>query len=514
MKTVSKKLFSLLLVAVLLVSVLPFQAFASGTYSVTIKFLDYNWDGSHTYSVVKTREVDAPTMINGIVPTVTAPTGWRFVGWVENANGLSFEEVNSKSTIDLMKYFCTSSNTYAPKFVKDTYTVSFETGKGLDNPKSMTVTNKKVFSEAGAFPFPEGQATGYTFGGWQYGDTVLTSTNWNTVKFTSGKNITLKAVWIPDTVRATFYKWNSSTGAYETHKHVEVKYGEYVKAYDVPEMSAVNTKPYYDAIGWQTTAGEDAVAVDPTTVQIKGQTNFYARYLGDVVTITLDYKTDRLENDTKTVRIGEKLGSYSGSLPVPVLTGYTFTGWQIPGGAKVDNDTIFWNSYSKLEATWAQEAQVRLLVYKDGDTKNPIVSRLIPGGSVGGSLDVDTIAISSYLPSGATYRLTGYFDAAGWAEYLVSGMVKTVDYVACAPSGVTEVYAMVETVSTNTNTGTGSGSGNTGSGNTNTNTPSKPADPTNPATGDDSMIVASMTVMTLSAAALVVFMQLRKRKMI
>lgn len=510
MKTVSKKLFSLLLVAVLLVSVLPFQALAN-TYTVHIEFWDYNWDG--TYVKKSENNITAPTMINGVVPTVTAPAGWRFAGWAEVQPNMTFEQVNALPSIDLMKYFCRGDTLYAAKYVKDTYTLSFNTGKAdVANPKSMTVTNGKLFSDAGSYPGIS-SINGYTFGGWKYEDTVLTSANWSSVKFTSGKDMTLEAYWIPDTVRASFYKWDSASNSYVTHKHVEVKYGEYVKLADVPALSGVNTKPYYEAIGWQSSAGDDAVAVDPTAVQITGQTNFYARYLGDVVTITLDPKSSKLDPISKEVRIGDKLGNYGGKLPSPSLTGYTFIGWYTTEGTKVDDETIFWNSYSKLEAKWAEQAQVRLLVYKDGNTTNPIVSRLIPGGIVNGKLDVDTIAIGSYLPSGATYKLTGYFDKDGWTDYVLNGIVRTVDNINCGNVGVTEVYAMVETVSTSTGTvtGTGSGSNNTGSG---TGTVTKPADPTNPATGDNSMIVASMTVMTLSAAALVVFMQLRKRKMI
>lgn len=505
MKTVSKKLFSLLLVAVLLVSVLPFQASAASKIHVT--FMKYNWDG--TYSVAKELDMDAPTMTYHVTPSLPAPpTGWRYLEWAVYTPGMTFDQVNASPKMDMgtVQY---NDIIFAPRYAKDNYTVSFNANmSGVTSPAAMTVTNGNYFSQAGAYPGLS-SITGYTFGGWKYGDTILTAANWGSVKFTSGANVTLDAHWIPDTVKVYFNRWNGT--GYERIAGVDVKYGEYVKASDVPTMTAVNTKPSYEAIGWQTTAGADAVAVEPTAVRITGETDFYARYQGDVVTITLDYRTDKLDPDTKEVRIGEKIGNYGGKLPTPTLAGYVFAGWETVNGTPITDDTVFMNSYSKLQAKWAEAASVRLIV-KNVANGSDIYNNLIAGGAKNGLLKTSSINLSQYLPAGSSYKVLGYMDSTSYQNYLVTKIVNSVDNVQCTSVGVTEVYVLVEVLSTNTNTNTGSGSNNTGSGN---NTGSnKPADPTNPATGDNSMIVTSMTVMTLSAAALVVFMQLRKRKMI
>lgn len=510
MKTVSKKLFSLLLVAVLLVSVLPFQAFAAT--SASIQFVNYNWNG--TYSLVSNYTLEVPTMINGIVPKVNAPDGWRLAGWVKYTPGMTFDQVAEEPVIDFMKYSCTGDSVYAPKFVKDEYTVSFSVGgkAGTTAPAAMTITNNKEFGASGAMPVPTGTPTGYQFGGWKYGDKVLDHSTWYGTKFTSGANITLEAYWVPNTVTVTFYRWNSSLNAYEGIKAVTAAYGSTVKAEDVPTLEQIDTKPSYKAIGWQTTGGADALAVEPASATLTGDTGFYARYQGDVVTLTLDYKTDKLDPDTKDVRIGEKIGNYGGKLPTPTLTGYVFMGWETVNGDPINDDTLFMNSYSKLQAKWAEAANVRLIV-KNVANGNDIYNNLIPGGVKNGLLKTSSINLSQYLPAGNSYKVLGYMDLASYNNYLTTKVINSVDNVQCASVGVTEVYVLVEVLSTNTNTGTGNGTGTGNTGNGNNAGTNKPADPTNPATGDNSMIVASMTVMTMSAAALVVFMQLRKRKM-
>lgn len=513
MKTVSKKLFSLLLVAVLLVSVLPFQASAS-----TITFNFYTRNGG-SFELLPQNVRNATPSSVGAVAINAAPAnpeigGLKFLGWVLYTPGMTVDQVNAAPVVNLSNLF-TGDTSFAAKYATDSYTVSFSTGYAdITNPASITVINTTSFGYNATMPFPDDEPNGYTFGGWKYGEKTLTLANWDTEIFNSKANVTLTAVWIPDALTVTFYRFNDSVKGYEAIKAVTVKYGETVKLKDIPALSDLDARDKYEPIGWQTSAGTDAKAIDPATTTITADTGFYARYLGDEVTINFDPNDSNIKVAPKVVRIGEKVGAYGGKLPTPSLTGYVFMGWYVEKDqsaqvTKVTDEDIFWNSYNTLYARWAPQGSVRLIVYKEGDNVTPIVSRLIPGGVRGGTLDVDTIQIGNYLPAGATYQLTGYFNKAGWDDYVLNRIVNTVDYVQVASEGETPVYAVVKVVSTNTNTG--SGTGNTGSG---TGTPAKPADPTNPATGDNSMIFTSMTVMTLSAAALVVFMQLRKRKMI
>ena len=510
MKTVCKKLFSLLLVAVLLVSALPFQASAAST--TTLHFYEYDFATSN-YVLLSTQVINKDhANYWSLDPKVDNPAGWKFDGWVQYSNGMTFEQVNKAAR--------TSSGTpyegtvyFAAAYVVDTASVEFVVnvnGVGADvtKPANANFVNRKVFGYSGTFPYPASTPTGYTFGGWKYGETILTSANWSSVAFDSSVSTKLYAHWIPDSVTVTFYRWNETNKAYEGIKAVEVPYGTAVKAADIPSTDDVDTKDKYAPNGWLDAPNGNAV--NPATTVITSTTGFYARYLGDEITITLDPKDGKLSNQTKIVRIGEKIGAYGGKLPTPSLTGYVFLGWYDANDNQVTDEDVFWNSYSTLYAKWAPQGNVRLIVYKEGDYTNPIVDRKIPGGVRGGTLDVDKIQIGNYLPAGNTYKLTGYFDQEGWTDFTKNRIVNTVDYVLVSSNDETAVYAIVSVVSGNNNTG--SGSNNTGNGNMN-NT-NKPADPTNPATGDDSVIFTSMTVMTLAAAALVVVMQLRKRKMI
>ena len=514
MKTVCKKLFSLMLVAILLVSALPFQAFAAST--TTLHFYEYDFAKSD-YVLVSTQVInkDHANYWN-LDPKVENPAGWKFDGWVQYSNGMTFEQVNKAAR--------TSSGTpyvgtvyFAAAYVVDTASVEFivnvnGVGADITKPANANYVNRKVFGYSATFPYPASTPTGHTFGGWKYGETILTSANWSSVAFDSSVSTKLYAHWIPDSVTVTFYRWNETNKAYEAMKAVEVPYGTAVKAADVPSTDDVDTKDKYAPNGWKDAKGNTVV---PSNTTVTVDTAFYAKYLGDEIELKLNPKSDDLKEQTKIVRIGEKIGDFGGKLPSPSLTGYVFQGWFDENGNQVTDETVFWNSYSVLYAKWAPQGNVRLIVYKEGDLNKPIVDTHIPDGVAGGNLDVDKVQLASYLPAGATYKLTGYFNKAGWDNYLDNRIINTVDYIQVDAKEETRVYALVSVVSNNNNNNnnTGSGSNNTGNGNNNTGS-NKPADPSNPATGDDSMIFASMTVMTLAAAALVVVMQLRKRKMI
>lgn len=509
MKTVCKKLFSLMLVAVLLVSVLPFQAFAATT---TLHFYKYDF-AAGKYVVALSKEVEGTAAnYHNKDPKIEGARGWKFDGWVEYSPGMTLEQANAAPRISNAKMYEGSAH-LAAAYTEDKVSVEFVVnvngvGADITKPANITFMNNVAFGYTTGFVNLENAPKGYTFGGWKFGDTVVNSGNWNTVEFKSSVSTKLYAHWIPNNVTVTFYRWNAYNDAYEAIKAVAVPYGSTVKSDDIPSADAVDTKDKYAPNGWQDAKGN---AVNPATYVITSDTGFYAKYLGDEVTITLNPNDGSLKNQTKTVRIGEKIGAYGGKLPTPSLTGRVFLGWYDAKDNQVTDESVFWNSYSTLYAKWAYQGNVRLIVYKEGDYTTPIVDRKIPDGVRGGTLDVDKIQIGNYLPSGNTYKLTGYFNEAGWDDFTKNRIVNTVDYIQVSSNDETAVYAIVSVVSGNNNTNTGSGSNNTGNGNTGSN---KPADPTNPATGDDSVIFTSMTVMTLAAAALVVVMQLRKRKMI
>lgn len=503
MKTVSKKLFSLLLVAVLLVSALPFQAFAS---TVKVDFMKWNGSG---YEVAAHHEFAPGGIVGQLAPAVQAPINWKFDGWVVYQANMSFDQVNAEPRAQLNSYHY-NDVTYAPAFVLDTYTVTYNVEQpgvntsGVTAPASQTMIYGYVFSGingANAYPMPTGTPEGYSFGGWKYNDTILDRLNWSSVKFENKSNVTLQAHWVPNSLTVNFYVW-SGTG-YAIWSKTDVEYGAMIPSDKIPSSDDLkNTKTNYEFIGWQSSADSDAVAVDPYTARITANTNFYARYLGKQFEITLNPGNAKLDVQTKTVRLGEKVGAFGGKLPTPSLTGYVFTGWVDPNNNIVTDESIY-NGYSILKATWAEQAKVYLEIKLDG---NYYGGYYIPGGVQGGVLDLDNFNIAKYLPAGKTYSVV-YYDLAGRNDWEANKNSTPIDNVVIE-DGTTMVYAYVTTVSNNSNT-TGSGSNTTGSGNN-----IKPADPTNPATGDNSMIYVSMTVMTLAAAALVVVMQLRKRKMI
>ena len=103
----------------------------------------------------------------------------------------------------------------------------------------------------------------------------------------------------------------------------------------------------------------------------------------------------------------------------------------------------------------------------------------------------------------------GLYSANMWQDYLANSSTNGIESIQIHTADeAIHIYVMVNNAkqggSSDTNTNT----------NTTTQPTKKPADPSNPKTGDESMIYVSMTVMLVAAAALVVVAQLRKRKMI
>ena len=184
-----------------------------------------------------------------------------------------------------------------------------------------------------------------------------------------------------------------------------------------------------------------------------------------------------------------------GKLPVPSRQGYVFRGWYLEGtNQKWDEETIFdLNRDITLEARWDERAEVRLEIYRNGNTKNPIDVVKLYSFAVGEYIDASELDINNYYKNNnKPFKFSGWYDRDNWVEFKAGEKAEPISGIYASDVGaVTILRCMITDTSVSSN--------------------AKP-DLSNPKTGDESMIIATTAVMLVSAGALAVFFMDRKRR--
>ncbi len=156
-------------------------------------------------------------------------TGYEFKGWSTTANG-EVEYTDGQEVTNLPGADSGSVALYAVWKVK-TYQVTLNAGEGSCTPTEITVTYD---SEYGTLPTPT--RTGYTFDGWYYNGSKITSTT--TVSVAS--NHTLTAKWTAKTYTVTL---NAGEGSC-TPTEITVTYDSAYGTLPTP------TRTGYEFLGW------------------------------------------------------------------------------------------------------------------------------------------------------------------------------------------------------------------------------------------------------------------------
>ncbi len=433
MKAVSKKLLSLLLVAMLLVSAVPFQAMAAenGEGTEATMLLDAN-GGVIGTAVSQTIKVYEDQQI-GTLPTPTRE-GYTFKGWY--------------SAVEGGEYFDGSQKYYAGSSPATLY------ARWELNAKGVIIKAVVDGNKAGAYDIHQAEL----------GVNDLLLDYLDSVKAT----ISVPAGYTWDT-----HWYDFSTDALIAQNE---NFSNWRTVY-VKFTAKTGLKLYFSA-------GEGAT-VDPTV---------------------------------KTVTYNQKVGT----LPTPTKAGYVFRGWFDENGTQYTSDTVYKvDGDTTLTAVWKKQATVILEIYLNGNTSAPDRCPVLTGYAVGDYVtrsDVGEIVKKYYsAKSGSSLTVQGLYAANMWQDYLADSSVAGIESIQIHSADDTiHIYVMVNNAQQGTTTeSTGSTTEpTTGSNNNSGTTATKPADPTNPQTGDESMIQVSMMVMLTAAAALIVVEQLRKRKMI
>ena len=512
MKTVCKKLFSLMLVAVLLVSAIPFQASAATGDSVTLYFriadetssFANNIYGAIGYPIAHMMPSDSEVIskYNGL-----HSDGKVFTGKWQLAEGPKAGTAITKDTILSEDMRDTNGNIVLKAiFEFPDVTVTFNANGGTVDTTSKSYKKQDLY---GTLPTPT--RDGYSFSGW------YTNINDESTRVTSGLkvtgNVTLYAKWATGSLPVVFEKWDAAnkkwveadrrtaiTGKSLRDSNASLPAQDATK-YNLPRPGYEVDKdyPWVDANGNVFTA--DTVINAVTYVR----PNFKAKEY----TITYNFNCTDLSKETQKVTFDSKL-----TLKKPTLADHVFLGWlYVPDNNKEvkDGDTYVWTSDIELTAVWAKKGTVELRVYRD-DTDG-FKTYYYSGAIKDGELDLNKCNIQDYLKG--TYEFDGWFNYKNWVEYLGTRETKGLEYASNAitridkvktsteDSNVTVIYGMVKGYKTTTGN-----NATTGNNNINTGTP----DPSNPKTGDT--IVIAVATMTMAAAALVAMYELKKRKMI
>lgn len=545
MKTVSKKLLSLLLVAIMLVSAVPFQAFAAETEEATVSevvgdpavqgvvtdklivtFVDA--DGS-TLSDAEGNDCIVEVKYGKTIPANKFPDKYLtlaegemiFSHWVYEGTNVHFKRTETiHQDITLQAVY-----KYPP--VK----VTFKANGGKADFASKSYEYGTTYADNGGLPGAKREH--YDFLGWfdSYGILVTDDT-----MIASKTAYSLTAEWALTYYNVTFQAYTDPEGADESGwENVEAFTFTYENENPIQAKSVLSTdkgtfptaaeiSEYFALDGW-TIEGWEVVATGAAATS--GKTTV----LGDMVirpiykrSIILDACDTGMTSRKFTVTLGKRVPA----LPNPgTREGYAFIGWYLDAGAsevvslKADLSTVskhpyYYPAMGNFYAGWAESKMVYLYIYTNNNTKD-MVKLVRYYDAPANGLDLTEINLYGLFSDYGKFddegdAAHGWFTPAQWKNYCLNPSVfkdETTDYVSgeyLEEDDVHEFYIMLIDNGNNTNTGNGTG-GAGGYGNTNNST----KDPSNPATGD--MIGLSVFTM-VSAAAAAAFLLLNKKRIV
>ncbi|MBR5128170.1 MAG: leucine-rich repeat protein, partial [Roseburia sp.] len=251
-------------------------------------------------------------------PETLTKKGYTFAGWYTSA------EVQDDTTKwdfaeDKVKEDTTLYAKWNPNAYKLHYNLNYENAQNIE---SKTVIFDEAYGE-----LEDVARTGYTFAGWytlpQNGEPVTAETI-----CTNDTDTTIYAQWLVNQYTITFDANGGSVDITEMVVTFDSVYGE------LP----IPTREGYTFKGWYTDKEAGQLIEKDVKVSITQSQTVYARWEANKYEVTLDANDGTLE----TEKVNVTYDSAYGELPVPVKTGYTFTGWYtaLEGGSEVSAETI------------------------------------------------------------------------------------------------------------------------------------------------------------------------------
>ena len=507
MKTVSKKLLSLLLVVLLLAAAVPFQAFAE-TYDLKIVIREGDAHGTEKGEVTLNLEnpVTKTQINNAVIGEVGS--GYTITHYYEAAGSVEltdFETLNSAYT-EILVVVTPNTSSEETDIIKLTLDAGAGKISGMDANKTIIPLTKNSEGKAQVGKLPTAEQNGYKFLGWFVGDKqiengcILDADTTATAKYELlTKNILVKGV------KTTESKENAKliseyNAAINQSLLAFLNGSDVVAAVQASVPTGYSLKTNNGAVLWYNfnsgdqLTGQEQVTSTAQTILVK--------YEPKTFTLYFQANGGTVSPANKSVTYDAKVGT----LPTPTKSGDVFMGWFDEAGNQYTADTVYKvDGNTTLTARWQNEALVLLRIYLDDKTSTPDRIVDITGKVVGNSVsqtEVEKIVKNYY--SGSNMKLVGLFTDATWAEYKAGTVTKGDPNVTIQETAKTNIHVVVKNASNSNNSTTSTTSPTTAT--------TKPADKDNPKTGDSMMIYTASAVMIVAAAALVVIQVLRKKR--
>ena len=518
MKTVSKKLLSLLLVVLLLAAAVPFQAFADEV-NYTVRVIVRRTEDNGTIGKVDIPvSTEKPVTKSAIDAAIASKIEGRSITSYSDAAGslaLSNPDDKAEAPAGLLKegvYEITvhaQSNT--PPAPADYITLTLDAGAGATigssgSTTNITITEKDSDGKYIVPTLPTASKSDYTFKGWFVGSNQLengaklTEDTTATAKFELiTKNIKVKGVKTTQSLESAWLitEFNATTGNnlldfLKTNATAAVQ-SNTPTGYQL--VTSGGSIQWYNYTGSTTLTGQEQITSAAQEVLVKYQPKTF--------TLFFQVEGGTVDPTSKTVTYDSAVGT----LPTPTRTGDVFLGWFDANGVQYTSSTVYKvNGDTTLTARWQSESTVMLRIYLDPNTTTPDRIVDITGKVVGNSVsrtEVEAIVTKYY--TGSSMKLVGLFSDATWASYKAGSTTEGTPNVTIQEDvKTTNVYVVVKNATNKPNSNTTTTSSTTAT--------TKPADKDNPKTGDSMLIYAASAVMIVAAAALVVIQVLRKKR--
>ena len=501
MKTVCKKLFSLMLVAILLVSALPFAASAAGAeaiaYNYKIVIDGYTMDATDGNGIVTAAELyDFLEMSQGEDAALDA--------WIASVAGTDVKSGNVVLTF-------TASSGEGEGSDEGEGTGEGE-GSGEGNQSSavsMTLTvydknDERVESKTAEVPAADVLAWQNDFNGNLAAILAKFGSAYTAADVKSGYANASQVVIMLNTSSNGGTVGGGNVVAGVTLKtdycgNIPASVGDkYLDVLPTPAKPGQEFSHWFSENLNRIVKADDIIeASDNLTAYWKAPTKYSITFI------------DERGDEPAVVKAKQvAYGSEIGEMPVPAeRDGYVFMYWKV-NGKKVDEETVYeWQGDVTAYAHWKLESDVEdvpmggntatadgevyLEIYVNGDTaavaKSVKITDLAKDNKIT-QAEVESV-VKKYITAkkGYTLKYEGLFDEETWWWYTRDPETNGAKSIVVNRDGDDYVYVMVKNVKT------------------------VESDPTNPKTGDG--IFAVMSVMMGSGAALVSLNELRKRKM-
>ena len=228
---------------------------------------------------------------------------------------------------------------------------------------------QKTIEKGATYTLEVPTKTGYDFGGWYDGTTLVESSGtWSMTKTA----VTLKAKWTAKTYTLTL---DLNGGTIDGENTVTVTYGEQIPALPTP------SKVGCDFAGWKLDSSDFDVTANWSYAENK---TIVANYQIKKFSVTLNYDNGE---PNETIQNKEYNTLISSLLPVenPTRTGYTFDKWVYANGDEIGADDILTQNV-ELKALWTVNTYSVTLNYDNGEPNgtiedkeyNTLISSLLP----------------------------------------------------------------------------------------------------------------------------------------